>query len=318
MRSLTILTLTYGAHAISTAGLFQNDKSAKNYLANRKPRANSHLFEEVGGHDFQQECIDEICNFEEFTEAWDDSYGSRGIIAEMSKRNSKINYAPEDDSEVNGNPAEVYKRLSKPCNCKNCNNENSEACHNYWNKAECICYSGYDGELCQNDIDECAVAAENNENLCYNHGECNNLQGDYECVCDEGWTGKNCEIDIDECLNPPNNIDACNNHGICNNLQGSFTCECNTGWKGATCLEDIDECAEDLHTCNNNQWCSNIPGSYECPCRGGFTGLRCEDDLDECSKPGVCPTGSVCTTDEFNSFRCACPAEGCFLGDLNF
>ena len=79
-------------------------------------------------------------------------------------------------------------------------------------------------------------------------------------------------------------------------------------------FSDIDECSEGLHACNNNQWCRNLQGSYECPCRGGFDGLNCEEDLDECSKPGVCPAGSVCTTDEFNAFSCKCPPEGCFIG----
>ena len=190
MKSLALLSLgLYGTQALSPGGLFNTKENAKNYLANRRPRANSHLFEEVGGHNFQQECIDEICNYEEFLEAWDKSYGSRGKIANLSAKNAKINYAPEDNLEVNGNPTEVYKRLSKPCNYKPCHNENSEACHNYWNDAQCKCFQGFEGEYCESDIDECAVAAENGEDLCQGHGSCNNTVGSYECLCDQGWTG---------------------------------------------------------------------------------------------------------------------------------
>ena len=44
----------------------------------------------------------------------------------------------------------------------------------------CCCDDGYDGFLCENDIDECA------SNPCGNDGFCVNLVASYYCVCPDG------------------------------------------------------------------------------------------------------------------------------------
>ncbi|KAL3837461.1 hypothetical protein ACJMK2_022815, partial [Sinanodonta woodiana] len=55
---------------------------------------------------------------------------------------------------------------------------------------ECqACLSGWTGDNCTVDIDEC-----NNTNSCQNGGTCSNLDGSYNCICASGWSGTNCTI----------------------------------------------------------------------------------------------------------------------------
>eukprot|EP00058_Branchiostoma_floridae_P002319 XP_002587807.1 hypothetical protein BRAFLDRAFT_92256 [Branchiostoma floridae] len=88
----------------------------------------------------------------------------------------------------------------------------------------CECPPGYHGDRCQNDFDECS------SNPCRNGGQC--LQGlnDYTCSCAQGFTGKNCEIDVDYCISQP-----CLNNGTCTDGQTSYSCQCGFGEKGDNC-----------------------------------------------------------------------------------
>jgi len=53
----------------------------------------------------------------------------------------------------------------------------------------CECDPGYEGELCELEIDEC------DPNPCQNGGTCTDLLADYECTCPEGYLGDDCEIE---------------------------------------------------------------------------------------------------------------------------
>lgn len=119
--------------------------------------------------------------------------------------------------------------------------------------SRCSCPSGYTGDFCEQDIDECSVGVP-----CTGGGECTNTIGGYSCSCDVGLTGKNCNIDINECLvdNP------CKNSGSClNEPFGSFRCVCAENWAGPTC----EECA--VENCRR--------------CEAGSVPARCEQDQCE-------------------------------------
>ena len=61
----------------------------------------------------------------------------------------------------------------------------------------CLCNYGYNGTLCELDIDECLQSS-----LCTN-GTCENKKPGFSCSCNPGYTGLLCDIDVDECLPSP-------------------------------------------------------------------------------------------------------------------
>ena len=53
----------------------------------------------------------------------------------------------------------------------------------------CDCLEGWQGDLCEQDINECL------DNPCLNGGVCNNTAGAFTCSCPDGWEGTLCEED---------------------------------------------------------------------------------------------------------------------------
>ncbi|CAB4026667.1 neurogenic locus Notch -like, partial [Paramuricea clavata] len=73
-----------------------------------------------------------------------------------------------------------------------CRGEVNE-CHNggtmIWDPVKpfnCLCEKGYEGEICEKDIDECSHALANE---CDINANCTNTPGSYNCQCHVGWTG---------------------------------------------------------------------------------------------------------------------------------
>ena len=77
--------------------------------------------------------------------------------------------------------------LSSPC-------QNGGACADLPGGYLCDCSAlvGFDGEECEVDVDECALAG---TAPCLNGGGCVDGIGDYTCRCETGWTGLRCEQD---------------------------------------------------------------------------------------------------------------------------
>ena len=76
-------------------------------------------------------------------------------------------------------------------------------------------FTGWKGENCTEDVDEC----ENSP--CKNNATCENTIGSYKCKCDTGYEGQLCGVITDNCSPSP-----CKNGGDCINYIGYFECNC--------------------------------------------------------------------------------------------
>ena len=214
-------------------------------------------------------------------------------------------------------------------NCTNCEiicNNNGIVSSN----CSCECSdTGYEGERCENDINECLTSP------CSNNGTCNNSVGNYSCICDgyysgrnctnceiicnndgtvsgncscecsdTGYEGERCENDINECLTSP-----CSNNGTCQNNNGNYSCVCLMGFEGVNCGTDTNEC--NLFPCRNNATCVNTLGNFYCNCLFGFDGNLCQNIVTNCSYI-TCQNGGMCIQNS-SAIYCDCPAY--YTGD---
>ncbi|KAM6920020.1 protein crumbs homolog 1-like [Lycodopsis pacificus] len=70
------------------------------------------------------------------------------------------------------------------------------SCFNGGNCSEaddsCYCMSGFTGQWCEKDVDECA------SDPCMNAGFCVNYVNSFECVCDMNYSGVHCQMDVSD------------------------------------------------------------------------------------------------------------------------
>ncbi|XP_024237361.2 protein crumbs homolog 2a [Oncorhynchus tshawytscha] len=174
---------------------------------------------------------------------------------------------------------------SDPC-------QNGAMCKDLFNKFDCVCKPGWEGENCEVDTDECASGP------CI-HGTCMDELAGFECVCNPGFGGVSCDEDLNECEEH-----GCENGGSCMDRVNSYTCECTDDYTGPlcqwtypplTCEEDV-QCENGI--CHDGMWGAN------CTCVPGFAGERCETEIDECES-NPCQNGGSCI-DRVNRFWCVC------------
>lgn len=66
--------------------------------------------------------------------------------------------------------------------------KNGGICSVIENEISCECLLGFDGDLCEHNIDDCV------NNLCTNGSSCIDEVDEYSCTCASGFTGGHCEI----------------------------------------------------------------------------------------------------------------------------
>ncbi|XP_041785845.1 protein kinase C-binding protein NELL2-like isoform X5 [Anopheles merus] len=149
----------------------------------------------------------------------------------------------------------------------------------------CTCRTGYIGESCEKDLDECTTGL----HRCKDTTDCVNMPGWYFCKCKAGFEtkGKDC-VDIDECYL---NTHSCHPTARCVNTPGHFTCECpidgdsdcrlscmfedrelkdgdkvspsNAPCKICTCTKGVISCVEP--PCNCSTWRPGVVSELCCP-----------------------------------------------------
>ena len=194
-------------------------------------------------------------------------------------------------------------------NCSNC----EITCDNggsVTSGCSCDCSdTGFEGERCENDINECLLSP------CINNGTCQNTIGNYTCNCSLGFEGVNCEKDINECNTFP-----CIN-GDCINTPGSFSCNCSFGFNGSLCENAVTDCS--YASCQNGGTCMQRNSSIYCHCLSSYTGISCESKLcqdgedrngdmcvniNECKKyTNICGVFPANCTDNIPLYTCGCP-----------
>uniref|UniRef100_A0A8B9R079 Growth arrest specific 6 n=1 Tax=Anas platyrhynchos TaxID=8839 RepID=A0A8B9R079_ANAPL len=233
---------------------------AAQFLRQRQRRAYQ-VFEEAKQGHLERECVEERCSKEEAREVFENDPETVNCI---QKYGSPYTRSPDFLTCVHN--------LPNQCSPDPCYKEGTVKCEDLKGDFYCECKRGWQGEICDKDVDECKVQ----------HGGCNqiclNKLGSYRCSCYSGYALKDsrtCE-DIDECAA---SADICG-EARCKNLISSYECLCDSGYKynelRKTC-DDINECEQQL--CE--QTCVNSPGSYTCHC-DGRGGVKLSQDMNTC------------------------------------
>ncbi|EOB02586.1 Vitamin K-dependent protein S, partial [Anas platyrhynchos] len=234
----------------------------------RKRRANSFMEESKKGN-LERECIEELCNREEAREIFENNPETEYFYPKYLRVFRVTAVTPDSPADLRA----CVNEISNQCSPLPCHIDGYKDCIDGQAKYTCICKPGWQGENCEEDINECED---------FNGGcsqRCSNLPGSYRCLCEDGYfmlpNKRDCK-DINECVLYPN---ICGT-AICKNTLGKYECECPEGYTynltSKNC-EDIDECTEDICA----QLCVNSPGSYSCYC-DGKTGFKLSKDMKNC------------------------------------
>lgn len=222
----------------------------------------------------------------------------------------------------------LFQLLEKD-ECKSNPCQHGGTCQDGFNRYFCRCADGYEGNDCEQDIDECSRLA-GTELGCQNGGTCLNTFGSFHCLCPPNYKGVRCTVEFNDCRNSSDH-ELCGN-GMCFNLARTqsnaprFRCDCYRGFTksmsgdSSPCDLDIDECKLGIHHCSVNPpvECINTHSWYTCgPCPPGYSGngFTCVP-LDQClvNNGGCSMSPRVSCFSSSGRVVCgSCPAG--FVGD---
>ncbi|XP_078666035.1 von Willebrand factor D and EGF domain-containing protein-like [Branchiostoma floridae x Branchiostoma belcheri] len=152
----------------------------------------------------------------------------------------------------------------------------------------CSCNgTGFTGQMCDVDVDECA------DSPCV-HGVCNNTVGGFQCDCEQYYTGPLCAQET-PCFSNP-----CPDNGTCADILGAIQCTiCPEGSPADSSLcvvieIPLDPCSP--NPCYADVTCDVVDDVYSCgPCPAGMTGdgVSCVQVIGCSSQP--CYPEVTCT-----------------------
>lgn len=242
-------------------------REAAQFLRPRQRRAYQ-VFEEAKQGHLERECVEEVCTKEEAREVFENDPETEYFYPRYQECLRK--YGKPEDKNPNFPPC--VQNLPDQCTPNPCDKKGTQLCQDLMGNFFCLCKPGWEGRLCNKDVNECGQKNGGCSQVCQNK------PGSFQCACHSGFSlasdGRNCQ-DIDECANSNTCGDA-----RCKNLPGSYSCLCDKGYtyssQEKTC-QDVDECQQG----RCEQTCVNSPGSYTCHC-DGRGGLKLSPDMDTC------------------------------------
>ncbi|NP_001296638.1 neurogenic locus notch homolog protein 1-like [Hydra vulgaris] len=161
------------------------------------------------------------------------------------------------------------------------------------NTTICHCASGFSGDKCSTNIDDCFP------NPCNGNGHCDDGIGRYTCKCFDGFKGINCSYSSSCRINCDSVNSNCSGNG----------CACKSGFEGENCDIQINECTKNF--CGLHGRCESTKNGYECVCNSSYTGPFCDKKITYCTNTS-CPHGTCIEKD--NGFSCKCNDEN-FIGE---
>uniref|UniRef100_A0A6J0UYV8 Vitamin K-dependent protein S n=1 Tax=Pogona vitticeps TaxID=103695 RepID=A0A6J0UYV8_9SAUR len=284
MVCLLLSCLGAAAIAPSEARTFLSQHHASEFLV-RNRRANSFMEERMKGN-LERECIEEYCNKEEAREIFENNpetdYFYPIYLDCLASFRAGMVRVPPLSSNTPTDLRSCVKAISNQCIPLPCNEDGYKECRDGQARFTCICKPGWQGEKCEEDINECEDPANRNGGCSQT---CINFPGSYRCQCEDGYYIQPNKLDCkdrNECMLYQNICGTAQ----CKNTPGKYECECPAGYAynitGKKC-EDVDECAE--NACS--QICINSPGSYTCYC-DGKKGYQLSSDMRTCEAVPEC------------------------------
>ncbi|XP_027243602.1 growth arrest-specific protein 6 isoform X2 [Cricetulus griseus] len=242
-------------------------REAAQFLRPRQRRAYQ-VFEEAKQGHLERECVEEVCSKEEAREVFENDPETEYFYPRYQECLRKYG-KPEDK---NPNFAPCVQNLPDQCTPNPCDKKGTQLCQDLMGNFYCLCKAGWEGRLCNKDVNECAQKNGGCSQVCHNK------PGSFQCACHSGFSlasdGRNCQ-DVDECAD----LNTCGD-ARCKNLPGSYSCLCDKGYTYSSqekACQDVDECQQG----RCEQTCVNSPGSYTCHC-DGRGGLKLSPDMDTC------------------------------------
>ncbi|XP_061585683.1 protein crumbs homolog 2b isoform X2 [Cololabis saira] len=194
-------------------------------------------------------------------------------------------------SRLSGHEPTIGCQGALICDSQPCLNQG--VCKDQFNEFNCSCQPGWEGTLCETQINECS------SHPCV-YGVCKDLLADYQCDCEPGYAGKNCQDEVDNCLEF-----SCVNGGKCVEAAGTHTCACPPAYIGKRCQWRYPRNVCDANTeCLNGGICIGGDSGGNCTCKPGYTGDRCETEVNECES-SPCLNGATCL-DRLSHYQCVC------------